>query len=156
MPKSDMRVESEYMIPEETPVPVRLDAVEVREFQSKNRETKALEFDAKGEPVMYQRWSWVFKVCDGAYTGTTIQSLTPAYISTLADNKVRQWAETLTGKTWGEAEGLNTDDLIGLRAIATVAHQDPRPKKNGDGKWYGLDIADLFPADALGDAEPPF
>jgi len=156
MPSSDMREESEYMIPEETPVPVRLDAVSVKEFQSKDRDTKALQFDQAGNPLMYQKWNWEFQVCDGAYAGVNLQKLTPPYISTREDNLVRLYAETLTGKKWGESEGINTDDLVGLRAIATVKHQKPRPKKNGDGMWYGLDIADLFPADALGDDEPPF
>lgn len=157
MPRSDMREESEYMIPEETPVPVRLMEVEVKEFQSRDRETKELQFDKKtGDPVMYQKWNWNFQVCDGPYAGVNINKLTPPYISTRDDNLVRIYAETLTGKKWGESEGINTDDLIGLRAIATVKHQTPRPKKNGDGMWYGLDIADLFPADALGDEDPPF
>jgi hypothetical protein len=152
-----MRVESEYMIPEETPVPVRLQEVEVKEFQSRDRETKALQFDPKtGDPVMYQKWNWNFQVCDGPYAGVNLNKLTPPYISTRDDNLVRIYAETLTGKTWGESEGINTDDLVGLRAIATVKHQPPRPKKNGDGMWYGLDIADLYPADALGDEDPPF
>ena len=152
-----MRVESEYMIPEETPVPVRLQAVEVKSFQSKDKTTKQPMFDPKtGDPVMYDKWDWQFQVCDGPYTGVNLSRLTTPYISTRADNLVRIYAETLTGKKWGESEGINTDDLVGLRAIATVTHQEPRPKKNGDGMWYGLDIADLYPADALADDEPPF
>jgi hypothetical protein len=156
MPASDMKVESEYMIPEETPVPVRLNAVEVKEFQSKDRDTKALQFDKDGNPVMYKKWNWEFQVCDGPYTGVRLSKLTAPYISTRDDNLVRIYAETLTGKTWGESEGIDTDDLVGLKAVALVKHQPPRPKKNGDGNWYGLDLADLFPADALGDSEPPF
>ena len=156
MPKSDMREDSEYMRPEETPVPDRRMEVEVKEFQSRDRETKALQFDNNGNPLMYAKWQWNFQVCDGPYTGVNLNRLTTPYISTRDDNLVRIYVETLTGTTWGESEGINTDDLVGLKAIATVKHQKPRPKKNGDGMWYGLDIADLFPADALGDEDPPF
>jgi len=156
MPTSEMRVESDYLIPEETPVTVVLNAVTVKEFQSRDRDTKVLQFDAAGNPVMYPKWNWEFQVSEGPYAGVNLSKLTVPYISTASDNLVRQYAETLTGKTWGESEGINTDDLVGLRAIAVVKHQKPRPKKNGDGMWYGLDIADLYPADALEDSVPPF
>lgn len=155
MPKSDMKQESEYMIPEETPVPARLDSVETMEFQSKDRETGNYLFDSNGEPQMYKKWKWTFHVVDGPYAGVNVSDMTVPYISTRADNVVRQWAETLTGKQWGEAEGIDTDELIGLRCLLTVSHQKPRPKKNGDGMWYGLNVGDLFPADALADS-PPF
>jgi hypothetical protein len=156
MPKSEMKQESEYMIPEETPVPARLDSVEVKEFQSKDRQTKQYLVDPKtGDPVMYKKWKWTFHVVDGPYAGVNVSQMTVPYISTRADNVVRQWAETLTGKQWGEAEGIDTDALVGLRCLLTVKHQAPRPKQNGDGMWYGLDVGDLFPADALADS-PPF
>jgi len=156
MPKSEMKIESEYMIPEETPVPARLDAVEVKAFQSKDRDTGALKFDRNGDPEMYDKWDWTFYVNDGPYAGVRINRLTEPYISMHQNNLVRHFAETLTGKVWREGEGLDTDDLIGLRCLLTVKHRPPVPKKDGSGMGFYMNIADIFPADALGDDKPPF
>lgn len=149
MPKSSMKVMSEYPVPEDTMCPARLEKVEVVTFPSKDRNTGALT----GET--YDRWRWTFKIYDGEYAGIAVTVLTTPFISTHPDNKVRQYAETLTGKKWGESEGIDTDELIGLNGIVTVRHQKPRPKKNGDGMWYGIEVADVFPAGALADL-PPF
>lgn len=149
MPKSEMREQSEYAIPEETLCPCRLDKVEVKEFPSRDRQTGALN----GET--YNRWLWTFKVTSGPYAGLIVTKLTTPFISTHPDNVVRHYAETLTGKTWGMSEGIDTDELVGLQGILTVRHQEPRNKRDGSGKWYGIEVADLFPPDALEDS-PPF
>lgn len=144
-----MRVQSEYAIPEDTLCPCRLDQVVEKEFPSRDRQTGALT----GE--MYKRWEWTFKVTSGPYAGIAVSKLTTPFISTHEGNLVRHFAETLTGKKWGESEGIDTDDLLGLTGMLTVKHQPPKPRKSGDGYWYGMEVQDLFPADALEDA-PPF
>lgn len=145
-----MREQDAYAIPEETPVPAVLDSVDVVTFQERDRETKALTGGT------YDRWKWTFKVSDGDYYGIKVTALTTPFISNHPDNKVRLWAETLTGKQWGESEGIDTDEIIGLPCILTVRHEEPRPKKDGTGMWYGLRIQDVFPAGAIDLDTPPF
>lgn len=155
MPKAPWREETNYAIPEDKLVPAQLESVAVVSFQSKDRDTKAPKFNADGSPEMYDRWRWTFKVYAGDYAGITVDRLTVPFISSHANNVVRIWAETLREKSWVEGEGLDTDQLIGLKCVITVTHDQPRPKKDGDGMWYSMSVADVFPSSAVDDL-PPF
>lgn len=157
MPKSGYREESEYLVPENHILPCRLEKVEVKEFPSKDRDTKQPLYNPDGSPQMYQKWEWTFRVSDGEYQGVTLSGLTQPYISNHANNRVRQWAETLLGVSeWEEGRGIDTDDLIGLPAAVTAKHRPPTPKKNGDGMFFPHEIEDVFPASAIQQDEPAF
>ena len=43
-------------------------------------------------------------------------------------------------------EQVDTDDLIGLPVQGTVRHLEPRPKKDGEGFWFNVEVEELFPA----------
>jgi hypothetical protein len=155
MPKGEYKEQGNYPIPAEELVPVRLDSVEVKQFRSKDRQTKQPLVNDDGSPKMYDRWEWTFKVSDGDYKNIKITHLTVPFVSPADGNEPRQWAETLLGlDSWEPGRGLDTDDLLGLPAVAEIGHDAPRQRGDGKGMWYGMHIASLFPASAL--AEPAF
>lgn len=157
MPKGEYKDQGNYPIPTDTLVPVKLDSVEVKQFRSKDKDTKESLFNDDGSPKMYDRWNWTFKVTDGEYAGTKVSHLTQPFVSPADGNLPRIWAETLLGLTeWPEGRGLDTDDLIGLPAVLTVTHDKPRERSDGKGTWYGMSVDDLFPASALESIEPAF
>jgi hypothetical protein len=154
MPKTTNTEESEYALPAEEPLPARLDSVEVKTI---NFEKKDGHGNKTGVMDSFDKWVWTFKITGGDYAGLKAYGETEDRMSTRADNKVRAWAEALLGKTFDVGEGLDTDDLIGLSAIVTVRHDEPRAKRDGT-MFYGCPVDDVFPADALGARmdEPPF
>lgn len=153
MPQGEWKEQGNYPIPTDTLIRVRLTAVIVKSFQSTDSTTKQKLVNDDGTPKMYDRWQWTFQVRDGDYAGIKITHLTPPYVSPQDGNEPRMWAETLLGlDKWEPGRGLNTDDLIGLEAMATVAHDAPRKRGDDKGMWYGIRIEDLFPATAAVDA----
>lgn len=157
MPKGDWKEENEYPIPTDTLCPAVLDAVDVKEFQSRDRVTKQIEHNSDGSPKMYHKWEWTFRVVDGPYTGIKVRGLTAPYVSPHAGNQTRIWAETLLGAQWSPGQGIDTDALIGLPCVVTVTHEPPKAKRNGSGMFYGMNVDDIFPASAMADAgAPPF
>lgn len=149
-----MREESEYRFPENTPLPVILESVDEKEIPYTDKKT--------GKPAKFTKWEWVFQITEGEFAGLRVYGETEPKLTNHPDNKVRQWAETLRDAPFEIGEGLNTDDLLGLPAVVTVFHGDPRPKKDGT-KFYPCPVQDVFPEgtgevdfNSQGGAEAPF
>lgn len=151
MPKSTMREEAEWKLPVETPFPAVLVKVAERVIPYKDKNT--------GEDKTFTKWEWEFSISEGEYAGLSAWGDTEDRITTHVDNKARQWSESLTGKVYEIGEGLDTDDLLGLKCLITVENTI-YTKKDGT-KSYLCPVADVFPPDALGAAgvqseQPPF
>lgn len=145
MPKSVMREESAYPVPEEVLLPAKLNAVTVRtvEFTYKKGERA-------GQPGSFDLWRWEFEVTDGDYTGLKLYGETEDELNNLEEPRgraklVRPWAETLLGRQIPIGEEFDTDDVVGLPCQITVKHEEPRPKKDG-GWFYPCPVEDVFPA----------
>jgi len=154
MPSSTMREESEYRLPTETPFPAMLESVEEREIPYTNRD---------GKPATFKKWEWIFQITEGDYAGISAYGETEAKLTTHPDNLVRQWGEVLRDAPFGIGEGLNTDDLLGLPCVITVRHDPPRPKKDGQSKFYPCPVDQVFPEGSTPtfssgneSADPPF
>jgi hypothetical protein len=146
-----MEHEDEWKLPEEFPMPAELSKVEEKSFPYKIKSGPN-----KGDDAVFVKWEWEFKIIDGEYAGLRAWGETEPKLTNHPDNKVRQWAETLRGAEFDMGEGLDTDDLIGLPCVITVAHLKEE-KKNAPGEfYYKTPVADVFPADSLGNDEPPF
>lgn len=157
MPKARVIEESEYPLPKETPLPARLDKVTENErtFQYKPHHAAVKNGKAKvGETGSFVKWSWEFKVTDGDYAGYVAYGDTDAKVTNRADDKVRQWAETLLGRELGVGEELDTDLLVGLPCTVTVRHEDPVPRRDGSGNFYPCPVDEVFPADGAADFVP--
>lgn len=139
MPSATMREESEYKFPEDTPFPAILSSVTEKEipYTIKNGP------DA-GKKSSFKKWVWAFDITEGEFAGLTAYGETEAKLTNHPDNHVRQWAEVLQDAPIGIGDGLNTDDLLGLPCVVTVAHGEPRPKTDG-GKFYPCDVNNVFP-----------
>jgi hypothetical protein len=148
MPQSTMREEDEYALPEDTLFPGVLNKVDVRTIKWKSKRD--------GSDQSRDVWTWEFQITDGEYAPLRAWGESEDRLTTHPDNKVRQWGETLRGKPFELGEGLNTDDLIGLPCMFTIKHEEPRPRKDGTGNFYGVRVDDVFPVDALQPADPPF
>lgn len=146
MPSAILEHEDEFKLPEDVPMPAVLSAVKEESFPYKDKKTGANE--------TFTKWTWEFSISEGEYAGLRAWGDTEPKMTNRADNKVRQWAETLRGSEFEMGEGLDTDDLIGLPCIITVANIKEE-KKNSPGEfWYRTPIKDVFPSDA--EIEPPF
>lgn len=156
MPTTTNREENSYALPADTPFQAVLQSVEEKTIEYFKKDKDG---NRTNEKDSFSKWVWTFDITEGEYAGMRAWGETRDSMSTHPDNKVRQWAETLTGKQFGIGDGLDTDDLLGLPCIITVRHDEPRPKANGDGFFYGTPVDDVFPSDALGTApasDPPF
>ena len=152
MPTSTMREENEYRLPEDTPFPAILNAVE----------TRTIKYTRDGQEKSFDKWEWVFKITEGEYAGMEAYGESEDRLTNHPDNKVRQWAETLRDAPFEIGEGLNTDDLLGLPCVITVSHGEPRPKKDGT-NFYPCPVQDVFPEGTEAgqfthnaEPEPPF
>lgn len=157
MPKARMKDEDEYALPEDTLLRARLDSVEEKTitFFYKAHHKAVTEGKAKeGDQGEIHKWVWKFTILDGDYAGLGAWGETETYLSSHANNKVRQWAEALRDAPFTVGEGLDTDDLLGLSCVLTVRHDPPRPKRDG-GMFYGSPVDSVFPASAMADV-PPF
>lgn len=147
MPSSTMEHEDQWKLPEDVPLPAELSSVKEESFPYK---------DKNGKDQTFTKWTWEFQITDGEFAGLRAWGDTEPKLTNHPDNKVRQWAETLRGAEFEMGEGLDTDDLIGLPCIITVANVKEE-KKNSPGEyWYRTPVKDVFPVDATADAEPPF
>lgn len=146
MPKAEVTNEDPYPIPEDTLVPLRLDSCtrEVIEYvpsKGKNAGTKQV----------FVKWEWTFQVVGGEYEGLTIRGNTEPKITGLVDQQgslklAKPFIEALLNRTIELGEEVDTDDLIGLQCQGVVTHVPPRPKKEGGGAWFNVEIEELFPA----------
>lgn len=135
MPQTQMQNEDEYKLPEDVLLPAVLEEVNV----------KTINYKRDGKDKSFDKWEWVFQITDGDYAGLKAWGETEDRLTNHPDNLVRQWAEVLRGGiAFDIGEGLNTDDLLGLPAVITVKHGEPREKKDG-GKFYPCPVSNVFP-----------
>lgn len=145
--KSKVVEASNYPIPEDTLIPLKLEAVAQVEIPFTYR-TGVKE----GQSGTFVKWEWDFIVIEGEFAGLTVRgSSEPRFTS--ADHAsgslalARPWAEALLGRSMELGEEVDTDDLIGLQAQGTVHHQEPRQKKDdANAFWFNVELDELFPA----------
>lgn len=145
MPKSSVSEydpNANYPIPEDTLVPITLQSCEFVSVPYKDKKT--------GADKTFAKWEWTFLVHDGDYAGTTFRGSTEPRITSSEVEGFPAPAlpivKALLNRDLAIGEEVDTDELIGLQAQATVRHLDPRPRKQGDGFWYNVELAEIFPA----------
>lgn len=146
MPKAEVTNEDPYPIPLDTLIPLRLDTCtrEVIEYTPKTGKNV-------GTKKVFVKWEWSFQVVGGEYEGLTVRGNTEPKITELLDQQgslklAKPFIEALLNRTIELGEEIDTDDLIGLQCQGTVSHIDPRPKKDGQGSWFNVEIEELYPA----------
>lgn len=161
MPKGTVQEATLYPIPENTLCPARLQTVDeaVVPFTYKRGEKAG----QKGE---FKKWTWTFKIVSGPYEGMTVEGSTEPMITNATEQSsflhlARPWYEQLLGRELALGEPVDTEQLLGTSCQITVKHMDPRPRKDGDGFWYNVEVEDVLPParDAAGNVsydEPPF
>jgi hypothetical protein len=140
MPKSTVQEDDPYPLPENVPFPVEL--VDCQE--------DVVNFTKKdGSPGSFRKWNWTFNVYDGEFLGTEIKAGTEPKVTTATDAAflplARPIVEALLGRPLEFGEDVDTDLLIGAKALATVKHLEPRPRKTGDGFWFNVEVDEIFP-----------
>lgn len=158
MPKTTVVAEEEYRLPSDVLFTARLESVKERRTQftyQAHHKTVVNGRARVGEAGEVVKWMWEFKITSGQYADEKVWAETDPKITNLADDQVRHWAETLLGRELEIGEEFDTDLVVGLACQFTVRHEDPRPKKDGSGNFYGVSVQDLFPAPSEYD-EPPF
>ena len=134
-----------YPIPENVPVPVVLQACEQENVTFTYRQGKKA-----GQEGGFLKWKWTFLVDSGKYAGVQFDGSTEPKVTDSTQQEflplARPLVEALLGRPLQIGEEVDTDLLVGLHAVATVRHQDPRPRKNGDGFWYNVELNEIFPA----------
>jgi len=140
MPRSTVQEDDPYPLPENVPLPVELMDCqqETVNFQKKD-----------GTPGSFPKWSWTFRVYDGEFDGTEFKAGTEPKITTATDAAflplARPIVEALLARPLEFGEDIDTDLLIGAKALATVKHQEPRARKQGDGYWFNVELDEIFP-----------
>ena len=157
MVKSTVREESEYRFPDDVQYSGKLLAVEEQTINFTYKESSAAVKSGRaraGEAGSFKKWRWTFAVVGGEFDGEKITTDTNAGITNRADDKARQFAETLLGRELGIGEDFDSDSIVGLPCTFTVKHDEPVEKKNGETGYY-CSVDDVFPAGSAYD-EPPF
>jgi len=145
MPKGTVREDDPYPIPTDTLVPVVLTAVsEVNVPFTYKQGPKA------GTAGSFTKWEWDCRVIDGEYTGVEVRGSTEAKFTNASHASgflalAKPFAEAFMGRETEVGEEVDTDQLIGLVAQATVRHLEPRPRRDGDGFWFNIEIDEIFP-----------
>lgn len=156
MPKATVREESEYRLPAAQLFTGRLDLVKerVNEFVYKEHH-KAVQDGRQraGDKGEIREWRWEFAITEGEFEGQKAYLDTRPQITSRADDKVRQIAETLLGRTVEIGEEFDTDLIVGLPCQFTVRHDDPVSKKDGT-SFYACPVDDVFPVTGTEDFVP--
>jgi hypothetical protein len=152
--KSTVADDSPYPIPLDTLVPLRLDKVEFLKVDYIIKKGPR-----SGQPGTFTKWEWDFSVTDGEYAGLQVRGNTEPKVTSQDDqggnlHLARPWVEALLNRTLELGEEIDTDDLVGLTGIGTVEHLPPRPKKDGGGNWFNVELDELFPAGSMGIPAP--
>lgn len=156
MPKAAVTEATNYPIPEGEIVPVFL--VSVEEFSAPYTVKTGKN---AGAQRVFEKWEWTFKISDGEYAGLELKGSTEPKV-TNGDtpsgslNLARPFVEALLGRELGLGEPVDTDELLGLPAQATVKHLEPRAKKDGNGYWFNVEVDELFQAGAVREDQVPF
>jgi len=148
--KSTVVEASNYPIPEDTLVGLKLESVTYIEFPFIYKQGTKM-----GQSGTFRKWEWEFVIPEGDYAGLNVRGNTEPRITSNDQASgdlalARPWVEALLGRALDLGEEVDTDDLIGLPAQGTVRHLDPRAKKDGEGFWFNVELDELFPA-GMGD-----
>jgi len=140
MPRSTVHEDDPYPLPENIPFPVQLtDCQEDRVNYTKK----------DGKPGYFDKWNWTFTITDGEYAGTELTLGTEPKVTTATDAAflplARPVVEALLGRPLDFGEEVDTDLLIGGKALATAKHLPPRARKQGDGFWFNVEVDEIFP-----------
>ena len=139
MPKSTVVEDDPYPIPLDTLVPLEL--IKCEQVTVTPRDTSKRSF---------AKWEWTFRVYDGEYAGQEIRASSEPKVTNASDAAflplARPIVEALLGRSLELGEEVDTDLLIGLKAQGSVKHLEPTPRKNGDGFWFNIELAEIFPA----------
>ena len=143
MPRSTMKEESAYPLPEDVLFQGVLNSVTIRNISG---------VSAKGKDYNFDLWVWEFEITDGDQRGLRAWGETESSLNNLEVPRgraklVRPWAETLLGRQIAIGEDFDTDSVLGLPCKFTVIHEEPRQKKDG-GFFYGCPVEDVFPSSA--------
>lgn len=145
-----MQDEDTYRLPADQLFAARLDKVEEKVINFTYRADSSVVAAGRanvGEAGQFVKWTWEFFITDGDHQGERAWGETPDRLTNREDNVVRQWAETLLGREIEMGEEFDTDIIIGLPCKITVRHEEPRPRKDGQGSFYGCPVADVLPAE---------
>jgi hypothetical protein len=147
--KSTVVEASNYPIPEDTLVPLKLESVTLVEIPFVYKKGPKL-----GQNGTFVKWEWELVVTSGEYAGLNVRGNTEPRITSNDQASgdlalARPWVEALLGRSLELGEEVDTDDLIGLPGQGTVRHLEPRIKKEG-GFWFNCELDELFPA-GMGD-----
>jgi len=158
MPRATVKEGDGYKFPAGLMMPARLDAVTERntEFLYKAHHKAVERGEAKvGDKGVVTKWRWVFEITEGDYKGEKAYAETNPGLSTAEHDRVRQWGETLMGRTIGLGEDFDTDPLIGTPCIITIRHDEPRPSRDGT-TFYPCEVDEVFEAAGAADFDPGF
>jgi hypothetical protein len=150
MPKASVTEDSPYPIPADVVLNADLTACE----------QVAIEYTKKdGSPATFVKWEWTFRVTDGEYAGFEVRGNTEPKVTNATEasgslSLALPYVEALLGRSIGLGEDVDTDDLIGLPVKLTVRHLEPRPRKNGDGFWFNVEVDEIYPALATNGGNP--
>lgn len=115
--------------------------------------------DKKGQKGSFQKWEWTLVVmAPDEFASVEVRGSTEPRITDAADSEflplAKPYVEAFLAREIGVGEEIDTDDLIGLWCKFSVRHQDPRPRKNGDGFWYNVEVDEVFPFHATNGGNP--
>lgn len=155
MPKGRVIEADNYPLPEDVLINARLDRVEYVEIPFTYRQGPK-----QGQQGLLQKWEWEF-ACLGEYEGITAKGNTEPKITNATEQGgslklARPWYETLLTREMTVGEDIDTDLLLGLPCQITVKHQEPRPRKDGDGFWFNVEVDDVYPASDVKPDDIPF
>lgn len=145
MPKSTVQADSPYPIPEDTLVPVTL--VSVQEVDVKFTYKQGPK---AGTASSFAKWEWNLIVSDGEFANVEIRGssepkITNASVASGILPLALPYVEAFLGRGLELGEEVDTDHLVGLSAQITVKHQEPRPRRDGDGFWFNVEVEEIFP-----------
>lgn len=156
MPKTKMVDEDEYRLPDDVLFPARLDKVTEKTIHFTYKTDSAAVRSGRafvGDPGEFTKWVWEFVITDGLYADERAYGETDDRLTSREDNQVRQWGEALIGREIELGEDFDTDLLVGLPCMIQVRHDEPKPRRDGNGMFYGCSVAEVLPA---GDTDLPF
>jgi len=146
MPRATVEEPEFVLLPEDTLLRCRLNAVNPKEVPYRDKNT--------GEQKTFTKWEWEFQVIEGEFAEKKIWGETNDKLTTHPDNKPRNWAEAILGQELDLGMEFDTDDIVGLIADVTVYHH--HYTKNGEDRTIAK-IQDVLPAGKLSSAaDPPF
>lgn len=79
----------------------------------------------KGSGEIVENWKWTFVVTDEEWRGQKITGKTSTAFTAHPNCKAYNWVTAITGKSYGDGEMLDTDDLIGMPCRIVTKHSKP-------------------------------